>query len=306
MPVPARAPLDSFADIRRHAERTLVRAGVANILPVPLDDVAAALKLTQIDLADPGPDAPASLRAILAKLRSKTLGALHIPERTIYINPDQIDSRKRFTQAHEIGHDALPWQAEVYFSDDATTINPNTRVLMEREANAFAGELLFGAGRFNARADNYAPTLSVPFSLASAYGASLTAAARQYVERSARPLALLAVGRLAAASREGLMLPLFFDQCVESDSFRARYGPLHDYLPVGFPLKGSAIAEALRETTGLDGPTTELWLETTRHGRTRFTAAVGTNQRLNFVLLSRGRLLSGQTIKLVTGDGTST
>lgn len=62
----------------------------------------------------------------------------------IIYNKDTIETRLRFTFAHELGHIKIPWHTGMILceTDEEQSINENEYLIMERQANAFASELL--------------------------------------------------------------------------------------------------------------------------------------------------------------------
>jgi IrrE N-terminal-like domain len=100
--------------------------------------------------------------------------------------------RKRFTIAHEMGHYVLPNHAQepsLCRSDEVQSWGPRLRA-RERDANAFAAEILFPREVVIPLASRE-PSFSTVSDLASMRGASLTASAVRYVELSVRRLALV-------------------------------------------------------------------------------------------------------------------
>lgn len=296
------APLDSILDIRQHARGALSAAGALDVSYVPLERVSAAVDLQQADLFELGADAPQSMRKAVARLRSSVLGMLAVKQKTIYVDPDLDPGRKRFTIAHEIGHKVLPWQDDSFHADDKYTLASDTRAEFEREANAFAGELLFGAGRFNEQADAEAPGIAVPLALANEYGTSAAAALRQYVEASDRPVALLAVSRFLTRFADGeSRLGFIPGQCVTSPSFVSKYGVLSDVVPRGGIDATEPLFHTLEDLSRGVGDSTSIVLDTKR-GSTTFAADTFCNGRLRFVLLFRRSRFAGQT-RVLTDTG---
>jgi hypothetical protein len=285
--------------IRRYARGALAAAGVGDVSLVPVDQVAAAVGLQKTDLFELGEDAPPGIREILRKLEGKVLGLLQIEERRYFVDGSLSLPRQRFTEGHEIGHDALPWHEAAFWGEDHTTIDPSTKVLLEQEANQFAAELLFGAGRFTKEADQYAPGLEVALLLASQYGVSVHAAIRKYVEDSKHPIAVLALGRYP--SRAG-GVRLFDGQTFASSAFVEKYGHLTGLVR---PTVGSTTYPELNTLLNLQtgsAPACEVTLETKR-GPVTFTAEGFTNGRLNFVVIHKPSRLRGQKLKLISTDG---
>lgn len=295
--------LDSFDDIRKHARATLITADATDKSFVPLERVAEAVKLHQADLFDLDTNSPPGLLRAIAKLQSssKVLGMLSVNQKTIYLDPDQTDRQKRFTTAHEIGHFVLPWQEASFHLDDRGTLSPTTKSTFEREANAFAGELMFGAGRFNAHADSDAPGIATPLALAAEYGASAAATLRQYVEHSGRSLALLATGLFEQRHRGSVHIPVFAGQCAISGPFERRYGRLEGMVPSDRIRPEMPLFHLLSQMPAQGvGELAELTLQTAR-GATRFKLESFSNGRARYMLLFRQTRLSDQQRQLVDG-----
>jgi hypothetical protein len=286
-------PLAAQPDIRRFARGAISAAGVADVLPIPVSEIAAAVGLHADDLFALGADAPPGVLEIIRKLRGKVLGLLSIPERRYHVDRTMPVERQRFTEAHEIGHDALPWHQAAYFGEDSTTLSPDTNAVLESEANAFASELLFGAGRFNREADQWAPALDVPLNLAPAYQTSVHATLRRYVEWSERPLALIGMGRIWKSGG----LTVFPNQTMESAGFFERYGPLLPMLPK--TVTAATYPPVSRFATVHPGQVEECEVVLdTKRGRTPFIAEGFGNGYLNFVLLYRRRRLDGPKLQI--------
>ena len=287
-------PLAAQSDIRQLARGAINAAGVGEVLPVPVSEIAQAVGLHAENLFELGGDVPPGIAAVIKKLRGKVLGLLSIPERRYHIDRTMPVERQRFTEAHEIGHDALPWHRGAYFGDDSSTLSPETRVELEVEANAFASELLFGAGKFNQEADQWAPALDVPLALAPTYQTSVHATLRGYVEWSDRPLALIGVGRIWGAGG----LTVFPNQTMESASFLHRYGPILPMLPkiVGPQVYPLITRFAVTHPGQIEE--SEVVLDTKR-GRVKFVAEGFGNGYMNFILVYRRSRLDGQRLHLV-------
>jgi len=284
--------------IRQFARGALASAGISDVSYVPLDEVARSVGLQKANLWELGEEVPAQIKDVLKRLRGTVLGLLAMDERKYFVDRSMSVPRQRFTEGHEIGHDALPWHRAAFFGDDHSTLDPDTKVVLEAEASQFASELLFGAGRFTSEADDYAPSLDVPLYLADGYGVSKHAAFRKYVEESRHPIALLAFGRYPARGR----VKLFRAQSFESEAFRERYGSIVGQL-------GERVPETLYpEFAALNGRQSgradecHVTVDTNR-GPVRFKADGFTNGRLNFVILRRQTRRAGQRLRLVSVEG---
>jgi hypothetical protein len=77
------------------------------------------------------------------------LRALYLPDRKRILIDDEVPKPKhRWLEAHEIGHDILPWHGDMMLGDDDITPTPSVREKIETEANYAAGSLLFMTDRF--------------------------------------------------------------------------------------------------------------------------------------------------------------
>jgi hypothetical protein len=278
----------SLGDVRKCARGALSLAGAADTLPVPLADVEAAIGLHPAeDLYLAGEDVPPRYAALLRKIRSapsRVLGALGFGHDVIYLDPELSHHRRRFTHGHELGHKAMPWHQGAYYLDDDATLDPRARAELEREANAFAAELLFGVDRFTEMTDSRAVSLAVPLELSTRFATSGHAAMRHYVAHASRPIALLALGKITKYRGAQPGLAVFDTQCVESESFRDRYGQVTDLFPDHLALADYRFAaRAVEASTGLDEVQTEVALDTKR-GTVTYLAECAT-LRLHFVLL---------------------
>jgi Zn-dependent peptidase ImmA (M78 family) len=186
--------------VRRQADRLLREASAIGRFPTPIDDLMAAAKLIVIEnevlddhalrrfmrKADAG---LATLRAAL----SKVLGLFEPHDRLVVIDRLTPAPRVPFIKLHEAGHGYLPHQSGLYklIHDCEKTLDPDITDLFEREANAFASEVLFQGATFATEAHASAFSLKVPLALAKKYGASNYSTFRRYVITSPRPCSLV-------------------------------------------------------------------------------------------------------------------
>jgi hypothetical protein len=286
----------SHTDIRRIARGSLVVAGALDVTPTPVQDVVQAVGLHQENLFELGEDVPPSMLAIIKKLSGRVLGGMAIKERTVYVDASLPMPRRRFTTAHELGHDALPWHEAAYFADDRHTLSPATRHELEREANLYAAELLFGLDRFTEEADSYAPSLGVALELANNYEVSAHAALRRYAATSRHPVALVSMGDYTV--RHGTALKVFPEQCATSPTFASKYGPVTALVGNTVKVDGGEAFETLAKLSrGVHDEPIDLFLDTSR-GSTKFQAHLFHNGRLRFLLLTRRQLL-GRRLRAV-------
>lgn len=117
---------------------------------------------------------------------------LSFSDRLIATDDTLKENRIRFSVLHEIGHYVLPRHEHALYLCDDVGLTFATRLVLEKEANEFAADLLFLGDRFTAEA-NCRPisALSVK-ELAERYRASFEATARRVVEKSFRPCMVVA------------------------------------------------------------------------------------------------------------------
>jgi Zn-dependent peptidase ImmA (M78 family) len=186
--------LASGSEIASATERLLRHAEADGRLPTPVEDLVTAAELRQPEesvLSDSAiSQAPAHLRKAMAKLRRKVSAVLDRRAKEIHISPEiQHEGRRRFKQVHEISHHILPWQSELAYADDCTTLSWSTRSQFEREANQGGAELLFQRRLFTEMAAQYKIGFGAIVDLANQFGSSYHAAFRRFIETHRRPMA---------------------------------------------------------------------------------------------------------------------
>jgi hypothetical protein len=98
---------------------------------------------------------PSILRDVIGKFGLK---ALLLPDRRrILIDSETPDLKQRWNEAHEIGHDLIPWHADTMLGDTKSTLAPSCHEQIEAEANYAAGQLLFLQDRFIQEFESLAP-----------------------------------------------------------------------------------------------------------------------------------------------------
>lgn len=156
--------------------------------------------------------------------------------------------RKRFTIAHEIGHGVLhapgtPWDGprELATWDDAS---------IEAEANRFAAELLMPRFLFAPRIVRCRPEHKVIDALAEEFGTSNLASARQFIEYTQEPAALVVSTQDDAGG--------WSTRCQRSASFAHR---LRDARPHAHTAAGEIMDGKAGSTDGLVEVPAEAWLQ---------------------------------------------
>ncbi len=280
------------ARIRQHAVGALVHAGVRGVVPTPLDTVTAALDLNPVEDLFDLTEVPPGLAKRFTRLKNKVLGALAIRERTVYVDLGQKRERVRFTHGHELGHRVLPGHRELYFGDDATTLKPDVRDLLEAEANQFSAELLFQAGLFAEEAGNSRLGLGVAIELAERFESSMHAAIRHYVETSGRACALAMLGRFLVSPGGVSSMKVVY--CCESVAFLKRFGPAIECVPRTFPIGqglGQDAHTLLQRSGGSAIAEGDLVLTDSRRGAVPMEYEVFSNGYFSFALLRPRRVI---------------
>jgi IrrE N-terminal-like domain len=281
--------------VARYARGALLAADALGVVPTPLEEVGAALRLaTPQQLFDLG-EVPPDLARRLRRLFGKVKGAFAVRERTIYLDVEQPSSQRRFVYGHEIGHDALPWHTEAYYGEDCRTLDPDTRDELEAEANAFSADLLFNMDAFTDRAHSSRPGLASALELADTFATSRHASIRRYVEDSPRSCALLILGRYVEHHEGRPALAVL--RTLESAAFRDRYGPINACFPSKLPItQRDMTMDAYRALRGT-GPTPIVVGETTvesSRGQIKLDYEVYSNTYFCFVLLIPHRRITSR------------
>ncbi len=188
--------LESKQEIEDVAFDVLKQSGALGKFPTPVDQIVqySELKINESDDITSIPkNYIGKTSEALKKALRKLNGVLDRKEKTIYINPNQVKSRKHFVKLHEVGHHALPWQQQMYeiIEDDDATLSQETDDDFEREANYFASSVLFQMDRFEEEMAKLPLEIGSPMQLAKQFGGSNHAALRRYVEYSNKRCALL-------------------------------------------------------------------------------------------------------------------
>lgn len=207
--------------IRGHAMALLRRADVLGEIPTPLDRVMEVSKLVLAGEIELEPEMKKRLRDRFGDLVDRALhmivGSIRFDTRGVYLQPDLWWTRKRFVQAHEIGHEMLPWHRDLYaFLDDKNRIRPDVNDRYERQANQSAIEILAQGDALRKEADDSPITFDLLDRLGGRYEISAQATARRVVEESKQEVALA----ISYRSATGWLTPAHL-YC--SASFEARF-----------------------------------------------------------------------------------
>lgn len=181
---------EQLAKIRVEAERVLANAGAIGRFPTPVHDIIKAAGLYEEDEAILDESYLLRLRhkagAALKSALKKIIGVLDVTARIIAVDRTIKIVRQTFVRLHETAHGVLSWQRKLYavVEEDESTIAPEIADLFDREANAFASEVLFQGAGFTREAAQAAFGIKVPLKVGRKYGASAYSAIRRYVSES--------------------------------------------------------------------------------------------------------------------------
>jgi hypothetical protein len=212
-------------------------AGVAGVVPTPLDAVGQAAGIVEVIDAD---DLPEEVAVKKPSFLGRLLGVLSFGPRVVYLASGP-EPRVRFTHAHELTHKIVPWHEDSHRFDDKRRLFGRTREILETEANVGAAHMLFQGAVYMTRALEYKLGLDAPLALAGDFGGSRHASIRYYVENHPDRIALVVAGRYLSMKGD---LPIYVG--IQSAAFLARYGRVIDLLGRHLPASSdSAIGEVV-------------------------------------------------------------
>ncbi len=116
-------------------------------------------------------------------IKSLNLKALWAPDRRrILIDSELPNTKKRWGEAHEIGHSLLPWHEAVLHGDPSRTLSLSCEEQIEGEANYAAGRLLFMQNKFEERILSSQLSFSLVKNLSKEFANSITSTLWRAVE----------------------------------------------------------------------------------------------------------------------------
>lgn len=133
---------------------------------------------------------PDDAKATIGGARPRAL--ISFDDRLVATDSGLIETRRRFSVLHEIGHFILPNHEHKLYVCDDMGLSFSTRLTLEREASDFAADLLFQGDRFTLEANSQPVSASVVKKLAEKFRASYEATARRLVEKNFKPCMLVA------------------------------------------------------------------------------------------------------------------
>lgn len=125
-------------------------------------------------------------------IRKFQLRALYLPDtRRILIDGSVPEPKHRWLEAHEIGHDLLPWHHEMMLGEDDVTPTAAAHDKMEAEANFAAGSLLFLNDRFDRECRDLPVSIGSAQALKKRYGNTITTTLWRMIENVGQELPML-------------------------------------------------------------------------------------------------------------------
>lgn len=217
--------------IQKHANLVLQKADAFGVFPTPIADILDAEKLIVADddlsderlIAQFRRKAKSAGQSVRSAIR-KVMGIFDAMAKIIYLDKTLHIAKVAFIKLHEAGHAVLPWQRGVYAmtEDCEVSLAPEVAEEFEREANAFAADVIFQIGSFTEEANQHTFNILVPVRLAKRYGSSIYMAVRRYVTQNHRACIVLVLEPPKICPESGFSADL--RRVVASPSFAERFG----------------------------------------------------------------------------------
>lgn len=169
---------------------------------------------------------------LLDAIKKLSLQALYLPDRRrIFLDGSLPQKKHRWSEAHEVVHDLIPWHADVMHGDNRQTLTPDCEAQVEAEANYGAGRLLFLRDRFVVEARDLPIAIASVQSLHRDFGNTISSTLWRFVEAAGvdRPL----VGMITCHPHRSRR-PSDFDpakpcrHCIQSGGFAKRFSRISE------------------------------------------------------------------------------
>lgn len=122
---------------------------------------------------------------VLDAIKKFDLRALYVPDhKRILIDEAVPKAKHRWLEAHEIGHNILPWHASCMHGDQQHIIRPGAHPKIEAEANHAAGRLLFLGDHFVRDANDCEIGFSAIKQLKDRFGNTLSTTLWRFIEQT--------------------------------------------------------------------------------------------------------------------------
>ncbi len=235
--------------VRARIQLALEKAGVAGVVPTPLDAVAQVAGISEVlDIGEFNEVQRAAhrRRRTPGEVLKRFVGAVFFEPQVVLVDRTKPEEMRRWTEAHELTHRLLPWHVKNSYVDPNETLSPGATEQQEREANVGGAKILFQGDPFWERSSDYRPGLEVPLLLAREFATSITATIRYYVESHPATCAVVCASRGIQRGQSRITYG------VESAAFRSQFGAATNLFPTGqIPASTvadtSALASAVRQ-----------------------------------------------------------
>lgn len=143
------------------------------------------LKYISIDIAD----IPAE--ALELPPNDSLRALLYYPEKVIGVDYSLSTDRAKFSVFHEVAHYMLPEHQQSLFLCTKSDMSHKTGIILEKQANQFAADLMFHADLFTRMAHEMPICAKTIKELATRFDASFESTARRLIEKNIRPCLLV-------------------------------------------------------------------------------------------------------------------
>ena len=192
------APPDSKVELDDLAERLLDASGSRDVLPTPLEQIAAVKNLELVTEDDSifnyMKRLPKKAKKNFISATEKLRGASDLRNRIIFVptNTNRTSPRARFATGHEIAHQFIDWHhiSPHGYLDDEKTLSPQITDEFELEANYLGASLIYQGDAFIRKTRSVKPTISAILDFAQMHDASFMATAWQFVNASDESVAV--------------------------------------------------------------------------------------------------------------------
>jgi hypothetical protein len=168
--------------------------------PLRLEDVRERLRLDKFYYQNPGDSIlretvhrlKVAGKQVLARpailgdaIRKLDLKALYLPDRKrILLDASLPIIKQRWSEAHEIGHDIIPWHQFTMMGDDRNTLTLGCHEQIEAEANYAAGQMLFLQERFLHELRSREVAIQTILDMKKLFGNTITTTLWKFVEQA--------------------------------------------------------------------------------------------------------------------------
>ncbi len=235
-PNDSKLQLHELLAVEQRARALLDRACAWDRFPTPVEDIlgAARLKVAPSGLFDPARilefarNRAREAQNLLKSAISKVFGLYDSEEQVIHIDDTVLGSKQTFLKLHETGHHELPAHRKIFrfFQDCEKTLAADTADLYEREANNFARFCLFQGDAYARRASDCPFEIRTPIKLATAFGSSVYASAREFARTNARACVVYVLEPIEYVAGKGAQARV--RRIEPSPSFRLQFGEPND------------------------------------------------------------------------------